>query len=141
MGYVIFYMLPDPASRALIAANPLTIFYIWQGGMAFHGGLIGVALALWWFARKRNVSLLGVGDLAAQTAQAFRNVEAALAAAGLTPADVAKSATDRLLDRCNSRLVRRSGHRDGGHPSSPVVTCRSPVVTRRDLPVTRRNPS
>jgi phosphatidylglycerol:prolipoprotein diacylglycerol transferase len=65
LGYVIFYMLPDPASRALIAADPLTILKIWEGGMAFHGGLIGVALALWWFAHSRKASLLGIGDLAA----------------------------------------------------------------------------
>jgi phosphatidylglycerol:prolipoprotein diacylglycerol transferase len=65
LGYVIFYMLPDPASRALIAADPLTIMKIWEGGMAFHGGLIGVGLALWWFAHSRKAPLLGIGDLAA----------------------------------------------------------------------------
>jgi len=65
LGYVIFYMLPDPASVARISADPLTVIRIWDGGMAFHGGLIGVALALWWFAKSRNAPLLSVGDVAA----------------------------------------------------------------------------
>lgn len=65
LGYVLFYMLPDPNSVARIAADPLTIIRIWDGGMAFHGGLIGVALALWWFAASRKASLLSVGDAAA----------------------------------------------------------------------------
>jgi phosphatidylglycerol:prolipoprotein diacylglycerol transferase len=65
VGYVLFYMLPDPVSRAALAADPLTVVRIWDGGMAFHGGLIGVALALWWFAHSRRASLLRIGDLAA----------------------------------------------------------------------------
>ena len=65
LGYVLFYMLPDALSRAKIAADPLSIIRIWEGGMAFHGGLIGVALATYWFARKNNISLLALGDLAA----------------------------------------------------------------------------
>jgi phosphatidylglycerol:prolipoprotein diacylglycerol transferase len=65
LGYVIFYMLPDPASAARIAADPSVIIRIWDGGMAFHGGLIGVALALWWFARSRKASLFSIGDAAA----------------------------------------------------------------------------
>lgn len=65
IGYVLFYMLPDPDSRAQVFSDPLTIFKIWEGGMAFHGGLIGVALAIWWFAKSRKTSLLSVGDVAA----------------------------------------------------------------------------
>lgn len=65
IGYVLFYMLPDHASRARIAEDPLTIIRIWDGGMAFHGGLIGVMLACWWFCRKNKIHLLRLGDLAA----------------------------------------------------------------------------
>ena len=39
-GYVLFYMVPYQFD--VIAANPLTIFKIWDGGMAFHGGILGV---------------------------------------------------------------------------------------------------
>ncbi|MGE0828319.1 MAG: prolipoprotein diacylglyceryl transferase [Hyphomonadaceae bacterium] len=65
IGYVAFYMLPDPTSRAYLAADPLTAIRIWDGGMSFHGGLIGVGLAIWHFARTRNAPLLRVADLAA----------------------------------------------------------------------------
>lgn len=59
LGYVLFYDLPS------YLANPLKIFAIWQGGMSFHGGLAGVALATLWFARSRSLSYLQLGDLAA----------------------------------------------------------------------------
>jgi phosphatidylglycerol:prolipoprotein diacylglycerol transferase len=65
IGYVLFYMLPDHASRARIAEDPLTVIRIWDGGMAFHGGLIGVMLACWWFCRENKINLLRLGDLAA----------------------------------------------------------------------------
>ena len=48
LGYVLFYKPAD------YLANPLEIFMIWQGGMAFHGGLLGVVLAMAWFARSRQ---------------------------------------------------------------------------------------
>ena len=43
--------------------DPLEIFAVWHGGMAFHGGLIGVVLATFWFARRHGVSVLSVGDV------------------------------------------------------------------------------
>src|SRR5262245_27362987 len=42
LGYVLFYDLRSYLS------DPLSIFAIWQGGMSFHGGFIGVTLAAWW---------------------------------------------------------------------------------------------
>ncbi|MBI1251699.1 MAG: prolipoprotein diacylglyceryl transferase [Alphaproteobacteria bacterium] len=68
LGYVLFYMLPSAAERARIADDPLTILRIWEGGMAFHGGLIGVILAILWFAYSRKASLLSVGDSVAAAA-------------------------------------------------------------------------
>jgi phosphatidylglycerol---prolipoprotein diacylglyceryl transferase len=65
IGYVLFYMLPSETERAIIAADPLTIIKIWEGGMSFHGGLIGVALAIAYFARKLKIPLLSLGDLVA----------------------------------------------------------------------------
>ncbi|TNF03220.1 MAG: prolipoprotein diacylglyceryl transferase, partial [Gammaproteobacteria bacterium] len=44
-GYVIFYNLEKWLS------DPLWLFRVWEGGMAFHGGLIGVLIALWLYAR------------------------------------------------------------------------------------------
>ena len=43
--------------------NPLSIFAIWSGGLAFHGGLVGSIIACWWFAKKHNVELLKVADV------------------------------------------------------------------------------
>jgi phosphatidylglycerol---prolipoprotein diacylglyceryl transferase len=50
LGYVLFYKT-DMLWRA-----PVEILQIWQGGMSFHGGLIGVALAAWWFTRQTHVN-------------------------------------------------------------------------------------
>lgn len=59
LGYVLFY---KPAEYL---AHPLEIFYLWQGGMSFHGGLIGVIVVLLIFARKRHKTLLEIGDFVA----------------------------------------------------------------------------
>ncbi len=57
LGYVLFY---DFASYL---ANPLNIFAIWQGGMSFHGGLSGVAIAGLWYSRRFNLSYIQLGDM------------------------------------------------------------------------------
>jgi phosphatidylglycerol:prolipoprotein diacylglycerol transferase len=60
LGYVIFYM-PE-----MIWTDPLRIVTgITDGGMAFHGGLIGVSLALFFYARRHKLDLLRIGDAAA----------------------------------------------------------------------------
>ena len=59
LGYVLFY------KPTYYAAHPLEIFEVWRGGMAFHGGLIGVLLAMAWFARSRRRAWLEVTDLIA----------------------------------------------------------------------------
>ncbi|MDO6460259.1 prolipoprotein diacylglyceryl transferase [Granulosicoccaceae sp. 1_MG-2023] len=59
IGYVLFYNFP------VFAENPLTIFKIWQGGMSFHGGLIGVLIAFWLYARKTGRGFFNVADLIA----------------------------------------------------------------------------
>jgi phosphatidylglycerol:prolipoprotein diacylglycerol transferase len=59
LGYVIFY---KPAEYL---AHPLEIFQVWKGGMAFHGGLLGVLGAVALFARNRKRHFLEVTDLIA----------------------------------------------------------------------------
>jgi phosphatidylglycerol:prolipoprotein diacylglycerol transferase len=59
IGHVLFYM-PE-----FYFANPLSILKVWQGGMSFHGGLLGVILAMVWFARRKNTSFWTVSDLVA----------------------------------------------------------------------------
>lgn len=59
LGYVLFY------KPGHYLANPAEIFKVWQGGMSFHGGLIGVILALSWFAVSRSKPWLQVADFVA----------------------------------------------------------------------------
>jgi phosphatidylglycerol:prolipoprotein diacylglycerol transferase len=56
-GYVLFYNLP------FYIENPLRALAVWQGGMSFHGGLLGVMVAMIWFARRRQLELLRLSDL------------------------------------------------------------------------------
>ena len=56
LGYVVFY------NPAFFLANPVEIIKVWQGGMSFHGGLLGVTLAMWMFARRRRLPVLAVSD-------------------------------------------------------------------------------
>jgi len=59
LGYVLFY------KPGYYAAHPLEIFAVWQGGMAFHGGLLGVLAAAWWVARKHGIRWLALTDFIA----------------------------------------------------------------------------
>jgi phosphatidylglycerol:prolipoprotein diacylglycerol transferase len=58
-GYVLFY------KPAYYLANPVEIPMLWEGGMSFHGGMIGVILLLYWFARQRNVPFFALMDVVA----------------------------------------------------------------------------
>ncbi len=62
MGYVLFY---QPAQ---FAADPVSILYVWHGGMSFHGGFLGVVIAGLLFARAEKVPPLALGDLMAAVA-------------------------------------------------------------------------
>ncbi|MBF0093880.1 MAG: prolipoprotein diacylglyceryl transferase [Alphaproteobacteria bacterium] len=59
LGYVLFYK-PD-----YYLSEPLEILQVWKGGMSFHGGLLGVVLALVLFTRRQGIGLLAFGDLVA----------------------------------------------------------------------------
>jgi phosphatidylglycerol:prolipoprotein diacylglycerol transferase len=50
LGYVLFYKLDHYLS------HPLEVFAVWKGGMAFHGGMLGVAFAMWLFSRRKKRS-------------------------------------------------------------------------------------
>ncbi|MEK6874159.1 MAG: prolipoprotein diacylglyceryl transferase [Nanoarchaeota archaeon] len=45
--------------------NPLKILYFWEGGMAYHGGIIGAIIAVWLYCRKHSLPALRIGDLLA----------------------------------------------------------------------------
>jgi len=59
LGYVLFYNL------AYYLRHPLEIFFITEGGMSFHGGLLGVLLAMLYFARRTNRTFFQVADFIA----------------------------------------------------------------------------
>lgn len=59
LGYCLFY------KPLYYLAHPLEIFAVWQGGMSFHGGMLGVIVAMLWFARSRGKPWLQVADFVA----------------------------------------------------------------------------
>ncbi len=59
LGYVLFYDL------ATYIDDPLQIVQVWNGGMSFHGGFLGVVVAALWFGRREKIPLLTLGDLLA----------------------------------------------------------------------------
>ena len=62
LGYVIFYQ-PDHFLQ-----NPLQILRVWEGGMSFHGGFAGVAIAGIWFCKREKIAMLPLADLMAAVA-------------------------------------------------------------------------
>ena len=59
LGYVFFY------DFAAYIAEPAKILRVWEGGMSFHGGLIGVMLATWWFGKRNGKSFFELMDFIA----------------------------------------------------------------------------
>jgi phosphatidylglycerol:prolipoprotein diacylglycerol transferase len=56
-GYVLFYNLPH------FIEHPSEILQVWNGGMSFHGGFLGVVVAVIWFASSRGLPVLSLGDI------------------------------------------------------------------------------
>lgn len=59
LGYILFY------DFAQYLRDPLEMLRIWNGGMSFHGGLIGVLFAIWWYARRNGRDFMSVVDFVA----------------------------------------------------------------------------
>ena len=59
IGYVLFY------APWFFLSHPLAIFRVWEGGMSFHGGFLGVLVATWLFARRRGIPFWRLMDIAA----------------------------------------------------------------------------
>jgi len=57
LGYFVLYQ------TGTAATDPLAILRVWEGGMASHGGFVGVTVAMWWWARQQQVSMFRVSDL------------------------------------------------------------------------------
>jgi len=59
VGYILFY------NFEAYLAHPLEILKIWQGGMSFHGGMLGVLLVLWGFGRQQGTGFFALADFCA----------------------------------------------------------------------------
>lgn len=59
IGYILFYKLSD------YLADPISMLKVWEGGMSFHGGFLGVVAAMWLFSRKHKISFLNTMDFVA----------------------------------------------------------------------------
>jgi phosphatidylglycerol:prolipoprotein diacylglycerol transferase len=62
LGYILFYKL------GFYLSHPLQVFAVWEGGMSFHGGFLGVVLAFVLFSRRKKISFFTLIDMAAQCA-------------------------------------------------------------------------
>ena len=59
LGYALFY------SGGALWHDPLALLRVWEGGMAFHGGLVGVIVMMAWYARRQGIRPLALGDFVA----------------------------------------------------------------------------
>ena len=57
LGYVLFYQTSS------IFYDPLYIFYIWKGGMSFHGGLLGLGLSMFFYSKRKKIIFFQLSDL------------------------------------------------------------------------------
>ncbi len=60
LGYTLFY------NAGYYLEHPLSILAVWEGGMSFHGGLLGTCVAIWIFCRRKGFAVYTIADLAAQ---------------------------------------------------------------------------
>ena len=65
LGYILLYAMWYPNLRDFYFANPLQMFAVWEGGMSFHGGALGVILAVLIFAKANKLDAIRVGDVVA----------------------------------------------------------------------------
>jgi phosphatidylglycerol:prolipoprotein diacylglycerol transferase len=61
LGYVLFYMIPTHGF-GYVMSDPLVVIRVWEGGMASHGGILGLTIFAFFYARKTKVSWPGIGD-------------------------------------------------------------------------------
>lgn len=61
VGYMFMYQLPK-AGWGELARDPMLVLRVWEGGMASHGGILGLVIFTWFYARKHRVTWTGLGD-------------------------------------------------------------------------------
>jgi phosphatidylglycerol:prolipoprotein diacylglycerol transferase len=61
LGYMFLYHLPK-VGWGKLAEDPLMVLRVWEGGMASHGGILGLVIFTWFYAKKHKVTWTGLGD-------------------------------------------------------------------------------
>jgi phosphatidylglycerol---prolipoprotein diacylglyceryl transferase len=61
LGYMLWYYSGDHG-WGWVTQNPVVLFKVWEGGMASHGGILGLVIVTWFYSRKKKVSWFGLGD-------------------------------------------------------------------------------
>lgn len=61
LGYIFFYQIPRDGWSSVLS-DPLVILRVWEGGMASHGGILGLVVFTYFYAKKHKVSWTGLGD-------------------------------------------------------------------------------
>lgn len=61
VGYILFYHIPKVGWGGFMQ-DPLILFRVWEGGMASHGGILGLVIFTWFYAKKHKVTWTGLGD-------------------------------------------------------------------------------
>jgi len=61
LGWTLFYWLPEKGLMDVLT-HPLDFFKVWQGGMASHGGMLGLIIFTWVYARRNKISWTSIGD-------------------------------------------------------------------------------
>lgn len=63
IGYILFYMLPLAGGRDQLMSDPLVVLRVWEGGMSFHGGMLGVLVAMLGFSWTNKVDVFRLADI------------------------------------------------------------------------------
>lgn len=118
VGYILFY------SFDAILADPLRILRIWEGGMSFHGGLLGVMLAMWLYGRRSSRKFFQVADFVAPlvpiglfTGRIANFINAELWGGPTTLVTGMKVPCERAADLCNAYGMAEPGISVPVHPS------------------------
>ncbi|MFP6857873.1 MAG: prolipoprotein diacylglyceryl transferase [Roseibacillus sp.] len=61
LGYVLFYMIPEKG-LGFVLENPWVVVKVWEGGMSSHGGILGLTIFAFFYAKNTKVSWPGIGD-------------------------------------------------------------------------------
>ena len=119
-------------AREQFAADPWMVFQVWKGGMASHGGFLGVTLAGLWYARTRAVPFLAVGDLLCALAPAGLLILLVLAALSFDLSLAFQSTARFVLERASEFSLQQAAQQGGealpGKHEWPILLGRSSAV-------------